>query len=68
MQLNSQEAVLLDAFRRLPADTAYELSVLVQRLAGLPSGNRIDWSDSWSEEDLREFTAHSVKRLEVEES
>ncbi len=67
MELSSQETTLLDAFRRLPADAADELSALVQRLAALPPGTRIDWSDSWSDEDLREFTTHSLKRLESEE-
>ncbi len=67
MQLNSQETTLLDAFRRLPGDTANELSALVQRLAALSSNTRIDWSDSWSDEDLREFTARSLKRCEAEE-
>ena len=66
MELSSQETTLLDAFRRLPA-SADELSALVQRLAALPPGTRIDWSDSWSDEDLREFTTHSLKRLESEE-
>lgn len=67
MQLSSQEATLLDAFRRLPAGAAQELSMLVHRLAALPPGTRVDWSDSWSEEDLRDFTGHSVKRLEADE-
>ena len=67
MQLSSQETTLLDAFRRLPPDAANELAALAQRLAALPPNTRIDWSDSWSEEDLRDFTAHSLKRFEVEE-
>jgi hypothetical protein len=67
MQLNAQETTLLDAFRRLPPDTASELAALVQRLAALAPNTRIDWSDSWSEEDLRDFTAHSLKRFEAEE-
>jgi hypothetical protein len=67
MELSSQETTLLDAFRRLPADAADELSALVQRLAALPPGTPIDWSDSWSDEDLREFTTHSLKRLDSEE-
>ena len=67
MQLSSQETTLLDAFRRLPPDAANELAALAQRLAALSPNTRIDWSDSWSEEDLRDFTAHSLKRFEVEE-
>ncbi len=67
MQFSSREATLLEAFRRLPPNAADELSALVQRLAAASAGTRIDWSDSWSEEDLREFTAHSLKRLDAEE-
>ena len=67
MELNSQESTLLTAFRQLPAETAGELAALVERLAALSPGTRIDWSDSWSDEDLREFTAQSVQRLEADE-
>jgi hypothetical protein len=67
MQLSSRETTLLEAFRRLPPSAADELSALVQRLAAASAGTRIDWSDSWSDEDLREFTAHSVRRVEAEE-
>lgn len=66
--LNSQEASLLTAFRRLPPDAAGELSRLVERLAALAPERRIDWSDSWSDEDLREFRAASIRRLEESES
>lgn len=67
MQISAREEALLEAFRRLPADAAAELSALAQRLAVLAPGTVIDWSDAWSEEDLREFTAASWKRLEAEE-
>ncbi len=66
--LNSQEASLLTAFRRLPPDAAGELSRLVERLAALAPERKIDWSDSWSEEDLKEFRAASIRRLEENES
>jgi len=46
MQLNERETSLVDAFRRLPPDTATELSALVERLAELAPNHRIDWSDS----------------------
>jgi hypothetical protein len=67
-QLNAREASLVEAFRRLPPDTAAELSALAQRLAGLTPERRIDWSDSWSDEDLKEFRAPSLRRLDAEES
>jgi hypothetical protein len=40
---------------------------LAERLAALTPGTTIDWSDSWSDADLREFTAASLKRLDDEE-
>lgn len=68
MQLNPREASLVEVFRRLPPDTAAELSALAERLATLPPHHRIDWSDSWTEEDLQDFRAASLRRLETEES
>lgn len=67
MQLNPQEVTLVEAFRRLPRNTADELAALVRRLSVLAPNSRIDWSDSWSDEDLRDFTGHSLKRFEAEE-
>jgi hypothetical protein len=68
MQLNEREASLVDAFRRLPPDAATELSALAERLAELAPNRKIDWSDSWSDEDLSEFRAASLRRLDAEES
>ena len=68
MQLNEREASLVDAFRRLPPDAASELSAPAERLAELAPNQRIDWSDSWSDEDLNEFRAASLQRLDSEES
>ena len=67
MAISAREEVLLEAFRRLPPDAAVELSALAQRLAALAAGTKIDWSDSWSDADLREFTAASLRRLEADE-
>jgi hypothetical protein len=67
VQISPREEVLLEAFRRLPPDAANELSALVQRLATLTPGTRIDWSDSWSDADRREYTAASLRRFEDEE-
>jgi hypothetical protein len=68
MQLDPQEASLVEVFRRLPPNAAAELSALAERLATLSSHGTIDWSDSWTEEDLQDFRAASVARLEAEES
>jgi hypothetical protein len=67
MPVSAKEEVLLDAFRRLPPDAAEELSALAQRLAALAPGTIVDWSDSWSDADLQDFTAASLRRLDAEE-
>ena len=66
MQLNSKEELLLNAYRRLPPAAAAEISALAQRLAALGPEANIDWSDSWSDEDLQEFTAASLQRLDAD--
>lgn len=68
MQLDPREASLVEVFRRLPPDTAAELSALAERLAILSPNHRVDWSDSWTDEDLQDFRAASLRRLETEES
>lgn len=68
VSINSQEASLLSSFRRLPPDAAGELSRLIERLAALAPERKIDWSDSWSDEDLRDFRAASIRRLEESEA
>jgi hypothetical protein len=67
LQLSARETSLVQALRRLPPDAAAELTALAERLASLRPNTQIDWSDSWSEDDLKEFTASSVRRLEAEE-
>ena len=66
-QLSARETSLLQAFRRLSPEAATEIAALAERLAALRPNTRIDWSDSWSDEDLKEFTAASVRRLEAED-
>ena len=67
MTIGAREEVLLEAFRRLPPDAAAQMSALTQRLAALTAGAATDWPDSRSDADLREFSAASLKRFEIEE-
>jgi len=67
MHLSPPEEVLIEAFRRLPPAAARELSTLAQRLAALGPGASINWSDSWSKSDLREYTAASLRKLDTNE-
>jgi hypothetical protein len=68
LELSPRETSMLEAFRRLPPNAADELTALPERLASLRASAQIDWSDSWSNEDLKEFNAASARRLEAEES
>ncbi len=67
MQLTADESELVEALRRLPQPAAGEIVALVRRLADLSKMSRVDWSDSWSEEDMREFTAASVDSWDASE-
>ena len=68
MQITADEEGLLDAFRRLPPATAKELAALVRRLAAQTPDAAIDWSDSWSDKDLQDFTAASIEAADTEDS
>jgi hypothetical protein len=60
MVLTQQEEALVGAVRRLPPTTAGELTALAERLAALGETTEIDWSESWSEQDLRDYSAASA--------
>ena len=66
MQLTEQEQTLLQDLRRLPADTAREIGDLTHRLAKISQDAGIEWSDSWSEADLRECTKAALDRMPSE--
>lgn len=68
ISVTAQEASLLAAFRRLAPDAAGELSRLIERLGAVAPERRIDWFDSWSDEDLRDFRAASPRRLDESEA
>ena len=67
MDLTVAESDLIEALRRLPDGTAQQIAALVSRLAEAPEGSSVDWSDSWSDEDLSEFSAASAQRLASED-
>jgi hypothetical protein len=67
MTISTDEERLVAAFRKLPAETAEQLSALIGRLAALSPGSRIDWSDEWSDEDLQRFTVASAARIDSDD-
>ena len=51
----------------LPPDEASKVLVWAQQLVDLAGNRRPDWSDSWSDEDLREAALASLERFEQQE-
>jgi hypothetical protein len=64
MVLSANEESLIRVVRMLPPDEARKVLSWAQQLAELGGDRRIDWSDSWSDEDLREATRASLVRFE----
>jgi hypothetical protein len=62
------EESLIQALRMLPPEEAKKVLDWARQLADLGHGGPIDWSDSWSDDDLREATAASLKRFEQHEN
>ena len=67
MVLNASEESLIKVVRMLPPDEAKKVLDWAQQLADLGNARDVEWSDSWSDEDLREATAASLKRFERQE-
>ena len=67
MILSANEESLIEVVRMLPPDEAGKVLNWAQQLAELGGGQRVDWSDSWSDDDLREATIASLERFEREE-
>jgi hypothetical protein len=67
MVLSANEESLIKVVRMLPPDEARKVLVWAQQLADLGGDRRVEWSDSWSDEDLREATLASLERFEKQE-
>jgi hypothetical protein len=67
MVLSAQEESLIKVVRALPSEEAQRVLTWASQLAHLAHGREIDWSDSWSDEDIAEATAASIRRFEEQE-
>lgn len=65
--LSTQEETLITIVRRLQHEQADKILVWAAQLRDLAGDREIDWSDHWSNEDLSDAVAASVRRLETEE-
>jgi hypothetical protein len=67
MVLSASEESLIKVVRTLPPEEARKVLNWAQQLADLGGAERVDWSDSWSDDDLREARVASLERFEQEE-
>jgi hypothetical protein len=67
MVLSESEESLINVVRMLPPGEAKKVLGWAQRLSELGGGRPVEWSDSWSDDDLREATAASLKQFEEQE-
>ena len=66
--LTDKEEQLVQAVRTLPPDVAERMMTWAGRLAELAKGQPVDWSGSWSDEDLADATAASLRNFEERET
>jgi len=67
MVLSPQEESLISVVRALPPEEAGKVLDWARQLAN-PAGERtIEWSDSWTDQDLADATAAAVRRFEDQE-
>jgi hypothetical protein len=67
MVLTEHEESLISVVRALPPQEAGKVLEWARQLADLAGDRTIEWSDAWTDEDLAEATAASVRHLEDEE-
>jgi hypothetical protein len=67
MVLNAEEESLISVVRGLSPEEAGKVLNWARQLADLADGRTIDWSDTWTAEDLADATASAVRRFEDQE-
>jgi hypothetical protein len=66
MVLRSDEESLIGVVRALPPEEAGKVLNWARQLVDLAGGRAIEWSDSWTDEDLAQATAAAVDRFDDE--
>jgi hypothetical protein len=67
MVLSPHEESLISVVRGLPPQEAGKVFDWAVQLADLAGTRTVEWSDSWTDEDLAEATTAAVRRFEDEE-
>ena len=64
MVLTPKEESLVRSLRTLPHEAADQVIAWTLKVAELARGGPVEWSDSWTDEDLREAQAASVRNFD----
>jgi len=67
MVLSAKEEPLISVVRALPPDEAGKVLDWACQLADLAGGRAVQWSDTWTDEDLADATEVAVRRLEEQD-
>lgn len=67
MTLTEKEESLVQSLRELPEEAADQVIQWTRRLSDLAGGRTVEWSDAWTEDDVRDATAASVRNFEGRE-
>jgi hypothetical protein len=67
MVLTAKEESLVRSLRTLPREAANHVIDWTTQLAELAQGRPIEWSNSWTDEDLRDAQAASLRNFDERE-
>jgi hypothetical protein len=66
--LNEKEELLVRTLRALPPETAEKVMTWASQLSDLASGRPVEWSDTWTGQDLEDARAASLRNFDEQES
>jgi len=64
---STREESLISVIRALPPAEAGKVMDWAPQLSDLAGGRAVEWSDSWTDEDLAEATTAALRRFEDQE-
>jgi hypothetical protein len=66
--VTDNEERLVQALRSLPPEAAEKVITWATQLSDLASGRLVDWSDTWTDQDLRDVSHASLSNFEEHET
>jgi len=66
--VSEKEERLLESLRKLPPEAADRVIDWAEQLAALANGGPVQWSDTWTHEDMADARGAAMRNLDEEES